>query len=94
MHKFSIEDKLKASLAKLFRRDKTTYEAVMRKIDEILTCEDINHYKNLRSPLQEFKRVHVKGPFVLTFRYLISDDKMVLYDFDHHDKIYGKCVVG
>ncbi|MBN2459621.1 addiction module toxin RelE [Candidatus Woesearchaeota archaeon] len=88
MRKFSIEDDMKAKLIKLSKRDKVTYEALMRKIDEILSCEDVNHYKNLKKPLQGLKRVHVKGPFVMTFKYLESNDKVVFYDFDHHDKIY------
>jgi YafQ family addiction module toxin component len=90
MRKFSIEIKLKKNLTKLNKRDKATYEAIIKKMDEILSCEDINHYKNLRAPLQEFKRVHVKGSFVLTFKYLISEDIIVFYDFNHHDRIYSK----
>jgi mRNA-degrading endonuclease RelE of RelBE toxin-antitoxin system len=88
MRKFSIEDNLKAKLIRLCRRDNATYEALMGKIDEILNCKDVNHYKNLRKPLQDLKRVHIRGPFVLTFKYLKSDNKIVFYDFDHHDRIY------
>jgi mRNA-degrading endonuclease RelE of RelBE toxin-antitoxin system len=62
----------------------------MKKIEEILSNEDLDHYKNLRVPLQNFKRVHVRGPFVLTFKYIKSEDKIVFYDFDHHDYIYSK----
>ncbi|PIU30461.1 addiction module toxin RelE [Candidatus Woesearchaeota archaeon CG07_land_8_20_14_0_80_44_23] len=88
MRKFSIEDGLKAKLIRLCKRDKVTYDALMGKIDEILNCEDVNHYKNLRKPLQDLKRVHIKGPFVLLFKYLESENKVVFYDFDHHDRIY------
>ncbi|MCX6710556.1 MAG: addiction module toxin RelE [Candidatus Woesearchaeota archaeon] len=88
MRKFSIQDGLKAKLIRLCKRDKVTYDALMGKIDEILNCEDVNHYKNLRKPLQDFKRVHIKGPFVMTFKYLEPENKIVFYDFDHHDKIY------
>lgn len=90
MHKFSVEDDLKEKFIKLCKRDKNTYEILMKKIEEILTCDDVDHYKNLRAPLQEFKRVHIKGPFIMTFKYLESEDKVVFYDFDHHDKIYNK----
>lgn len=88
MREFSIEDKLKAKLIKLCKRDKNTYEILMKKIDEILSCDDVNHYKNLRVPLQDFKRVHIKGPFVMTFKHIESENKVVFYDFDHHDKIF------
>jgi len=90
MRNFSIEDSLKAKLAKLYKRDKAAYESLMKKIDEIISCKDIDHYKNLRAPLQDFKRVHIKGPFVMTFKYLESKDKVAFYDFDHHDNIYVK----
>ena len=90
MREFSIEEKLKKTLVKLFRKDRVTYEILMRKIEEILSCKDVAHYKNLKSPLQEFKRVHVRGPFILTFKYVESKDKVVFYDFDHHDYIYKK----
>lgn len=90
MHKFSVEEGLKKTLSKLLKKDRVTYEIVMRKIEEIISNKDINHYKNLRSPLQDFKRVHVRGPFILTFKYIESEDKIIFYDFDHHDYIYEK----
>lgn len=88
MREFSIEDDLKKTINKLFQKDRATYEALMRKMQEILECIDVNHYKNLRKPLQYLKRVHIRGPFVLTFKYLESEDKIVFYHFDHHDNIY------
>lgn len=89
MRKFSIEDSLKKTISKLSKRDKSMYEALMGKISEVLSCPDVNHYKNLRKPLEDYKRVHIKGPFVLLFKYLPSEDKVLFYDFDHHDNIYG-----
>ncbi|MBI4017280.1 MAG: addiction module toxin RelE [Candidatus Aenigmarchaeota archaeon] len=83
-----MEENLKKTLAKLFKKDRTTYEVLMNKINDILTCEGVNHYKNLRKPLQHLKRVHINGPFVLTFKYQEEEDKVVFYDFDHHDYIY------
>ena len=61
MRKFSIEENLKAKLEKLFKKDTVTYYALMRKMDEILNSNEINHYKNLRRPLQHLKRVHRDG---------------------------------
>ena len=88
MRKFSIEDNLNKTIAKLFKKDHETYSSLMKKMQEILTCEDVNHYKNLRKPLQHLKRVHIRGPFVLAFKYNESDDRVVFYDFDYHDSIY------
>jgi len=89
MRKFSIETGLKKTLSKLHKKDRVTYEILLKRIEEIL-AGDINHYKNLRNPLQDFKRVHVRGPFILTFKYIESEDKIIFYDFDHHDYIYVK----
>ena len=90
MREFLIEDRVKKSLKRLSKKDKALHNALMEKMDEILTCQDVNHYKNLRKPLQHLKRVHIKGSFVLTFQYIESEDKVVFYDFDHHDVIYAK----
>ena len=90
MREFSIEENLKKSLERLIKKDRETYNALMRKMQEILTSKDVNHYKNLRKPLQHLKRVHIRGPFVLTFKHIQSEDKIMFYDFNNHDKIYRR----
>lgn len=89
MREFSIEEDLRKNLSKISKKDKILYIAIIKKIEEILTCEDFNHYKNLKKPLQIFKRVHVRSSFVLTFKYLSSEDKVVFYRLKHHDDIYS-----
>lgn len=89
MRKYSVEDNLSKRLKKLFRKDKVLYYVLMNKMDEILNVEDVAHYKNLRSPLQDFKRVHVKSSFVLIFKYIPSEDRVIFFDLDHHDDIYS-----
>ncbi|PIU82410.1 addiction module toxin RelE [Candidatus Micrarchaeota archaeon CG06_land_8_20_14_3_00_50_6] len=88
MREFSVKEHLRGKVDKLLKKDKETYDALMGKMNEIPDCADVNHYKNLRKPMQHLKRVHVLGPFVLTFHYIESEDKIIFYDFDHHDKIY------
>ncbi|MBS3097859.1 addiction module toxin RelE [Candidatus Woesearchaeota archaeon] len=88
MHKFSVEEKLRKIIGKLSKKDPSMFNDLLGKINEIINCENIDHYKNLRKPLQHLKRVHIKGPFILTFRYIESEDKVLFYDFDHHDRIY------
>lgn len=89
MRKYSVEDNLGKHMKKRFRKDKVLYYALMNKMDEILNVADVAHYKNLRSPLQDFKRVHVKGSFVLIFKYIPSEDRVIFFDFGHHDNIYN-----
>ena len=70
MREFSIEVSLNKNLSKIFKKDRSMYDTIMKKIEKILTCDDINHYKNLKKPLQDFKRVHIKSSFVLIFKYI------------------------
>ncbi|HLD11124.1 MAG TPA: addiction module toxin RelE [Candidatus Nanoarchaeia archaeon] len=88
MHKFEIEEKFHQTLKKLFKKNKKRYEIVWKKINEIINNSDIEHYKNLKFPMNEFKRVHIDKGFVLIFKYDKTNDKIKFYDLDHHDKIY------
>ena len=83
---YEIHPDLDKILSKLAKRDKVQFEAILKKIDEIIHCDDINHYKNLRSPLHRYKRVHVHSSFVLIFK--VEDDAVVFRYYDHHDNIY------
>ena len=60
-------------LAKLEQKDKQLYENLLNKMKEVLNSSDIEHYKNLRYDLKEFKRVHV-GHFVLIFQFNKSEE--------------------
>ena len=54
MHKFSIEHKLEKKLVKILKKDKVLYNFIMSKIEETLDNKEVDHYKNLRKPLQDF----------------------------------------
>ncbi len=90
MREFSVESTLKTKLKRVYKKDKDLYEAVIKKMREIVASKDIGHYKNLKKPLQEFKRVHVKKSFVLIFKYVKKTDTVLFFDLDHHDKVYKK----
>ncbi|MEK6834833.1 MAG: type II toxin-antitoxin system RelE/ParE family toxin [Nanoarchaeota archaeon] len=87
MHKFLIEKKLERILIKLEKKDNILYSQVKKKIGEIIKSLDIEHYKNLRHDLKDYKRIHF-GSFVLLFRYDKNNDFVYFIDFDHHDNIY------
>lgn len=87
MREFEIKPELKKKLIRLFKKDKNTYEKVMRKIKGIIDSYDIEHYKNLRYDMKDYKRVHI-GHFVLVFSYDESKDIVSFEDFRHHDDIY------
>lgn len=74
-------------LEKLQKKDKQIYENLLNKIEEILNIPDIEHYKNLRYSMKDYKRAHI-GHFVLIFKFDKINNIVSFSDFDHHDKIY------
>ena len=60
----------------------------MKKIEEVFTSTDVEHYKNLRHSMKGRKRVHVASSFVLVFSYDPQRDYITFMDYDHHDIIY------
>jgi YafQ family addiction module toxin component len=87
MYSYEIVPSLQKILNKLSKKDKNVYEQVLKKIQDIISTFNVEHYKNLRYTLKEEKRVHI-GHFVLTFTFIKEEDKIKFLDFDHHDKIY------
>ena len=87
MREFEIKPELNKKLVKLSKKDKNMFEAVMKKIEEVVSSGDIEHYKNLRYDMKESKRVHI-GHFVLVFGYDKAKDFVSFEDYDHHDNIY------
>lgn len=59
---------------------------MLKKVQEIV--QNPHHYKNLRTPLKKWKRVHIKKHFVLTFSVDKNKKIVTLEDFDHHNNIY------
>ena len=88
-HQFEYSEKLQKILDKLSKKNGEIYEQIIKKINEIINSEDVEHYKNLRHDLKEFKRVHI-GHFVLMFKLDKNKNLISFEDFDHHDNIYKK----
>ncbi len=62
---------------------------VIKKIYQILNCENINHYKNLKNDLKDFKRVHINIHFVILFKLDKKSNIIYFYKYEHHNKIYN-----
>ena len=76
-------------MRKLSKKDKSLYEQLLKKMNEIIESYELEHYKNLRYNIKDSKRVHI-GHFVLIFQYNKKSDTIMFDDFDHHDNIYKK----
>ena len=87
MYNFDVSENLEKILIKLAKKDKDLYNKVLKKIDEIINFEDINHYKNLRYNMKNSKRVQI-GHFVLIFQYKKEENLILFDDYDHHDNVY------
>ncbi|MBA3064784.1 addiction module toxin RelE [Candidatus Woesearchaeota archaeon] len=74
-------------LRKLKQKDPALFRAVQRKINQIaqLDRETINHFKNLRGNMSNYKRVHI-GSFVLMFK--VENDTIIFDKLRHHDEAY------
>jgi mRNA-degrading endonuclease RelE of RelBE toxin-antitoxin system len=84
---FDVSEHLEKKLLKFSRKDKELYNKILKKIEEVIYSEDVQHYKNLRYNMKNSKRVHL-GHFVLIFQYREEENLILFDDFDHHDKIY------
>ncbi len=52
MRSYEIKPSLRKILKKVSKKDKAAYEQILKKIEEIIDSQDIDHYKNLKKPLQ------------------------------------------
>jgi YafQ family addiction module toxin component len=89
MRRYEVAPSLQKILNKLLKRDGQLCERVLKKIEEIVNCEDAEHYKNLSYDLKDKKRVHI-GPFVLVFKLVKEENKILFLDFGNHDEIYAR----
>ena len=87
MYSLKIDEILMKKLDKLSKKNKKQAEIILKKAEEIL--QNPHRYKNLRAPLQMWKRVHIDNHFVLTFSVDEHNKTVTLEDFDHHDTIYN-----
>ncbi len=87
MYRKKFGEKVDKRLRKLAKKNSKAHEAVWKKVNEILT--NPNHYKNLKRPLQRYKRVHIgDNSFLLCFRVDEENRTVVFVWFGHHDDSY------
>lgn len=87
-----LSDNLKEILKKLYSKDKKLFLELQKKMNQIISCDKdtINHYKNLRYGLSDYKRVHIGKSFVLAFSVDIQNNIIVFDRLEHHDKAYKR----
>jgi len=89
MYNCEIRPTLQKILKKLSKKDNQTRERIIKKIEEIINSNSLEHYKNLKYDMKDYKRVQIKES-VLIFSFNKTKNLIVFEDFSHHDKIYLK----
>ena len=85
-YEIEIRERLYNTFKKLEKKDKKKLEIINKKVQDI--AKDPYRFKPLKKPLQHLRRVHINSNFVLIYSVKEQEKKVVLEDFDHHDKIY------
>jgi YafQ family addiction module toxin component len=86
VYRLAVKESLDRKFKKLQNKDKELLRQIDNKIRDIL--EGPQRFKPLRKPLQNKRRVHVGGSFVLIYEVNEKDKIVTLCDFDHHDNVY------
>jgi mRNA interferase RelE/StbE len=86
MFELAIRESLDRKFKRLQTKDKEMLRLIEKKVKEILA--DPYRFKPLKKPMQNKRRVHVGGPFVLVYEINEKEQLVTLLDFDHHDSIY------
>ena len=86
MYRLAVKENLDKNFKKLQKKDKEILRIIERKVQDILG--DPYRFKPLRRPLQNKRRVHIAGSFVLIYEIDEEGKIVTLLDFDHHDNVY------
>lgn len=86
MYKLAIKESLDKKFKRLRTKDKELLRLIEKKVNDILV--DPYRFKSLRKPMQNKRRLHIGGPFVLIYEISEKEHLVTLLDFAHHDNIY------
>jgi len=91
MLNFQISEKLKKKLQVISKKDKILALIFSKKVEEVIShnSKTINTYKNLKSPLNELKRIHLTNNFILLFQFNQKENCIIFIDILHWDKAYN-----
>jgi YafQ family addiction module toxin component len=85
MYNLEIKESVDQIFRKLFKKDKISLEYINKKISEIR--ENPYHFKPLKKPLQNFRRVHI-GNYVLIYSITEQTKTVIIEKYKHHDEAY------
>lgn len=86
MYTIKTSSRIDKIFLKLGKKNPKQMEIIGKKIEGIV--KNPQRYKNLRTPMEMYKRVHIDSHFVLMFSVDEKSKTVILEDYDHHDNIY------
>lgn len=85
MYNLEIRESVDKLFAKLSKKDKVSFEYINKKIIEIR--QNPYHFKPLRNPMQNYRRVHI-GSYVLIYSINENSKTIIIERYKHHDEAY------
>ena len=85
MYNIEVKKDVERILKKLAKKDKVSSGYISKKIKQIK--ESPYHFKPLRAPMQNFRRVHI-GNFVLVYSIDENRKTVIIEKYEHHDIVY------
>jgi YafQ family addiction module toxin component len=84
-YSLEVVEKVDKIFKRLQRKDPIQFEALSKKVNEILT--NPHQFKPLRAPMQHMRRVHV-GSFVVVYEIDEERRAVTIRRYEHHDYVY------
>ncbi|MBI4162181.1 MAG: type II toxin-antitoxin system mRNA interferase toxin, RelE/StbE family [Candidatus Aenigmarchaeota archaeon] len=84
MYSLEISETCEKDIKRLIKNNMPLKDALGKAINKILLSPE--HFKPLKAPLQNMRRVHVLSSFVLIYE--IKGETVRLLRFAHHDEAY------
>lgn len=90
MFNYNTTDKLRKKLKILSKKDKNLALNFKKKILEIIYKDEetINTYKNLKNPMNKYKKIYLTANYILLFEINIKNKIIFFIDIIHKDKVY------
>ena len=85
MYNLEIIENVERIFRKLAKKDRVSFEYINKKVAEIR--ENPYHFKPLRAPMQNFRRVHI-GNFVLIYSIDEKRKTIIIEKYEHHEIVY------
>jgi len=85
MYNLEVRESVSKLFSKLVKKDRVSFDYISKKIREIR--ESPYHFKPLRKPMQNFRRVHI-GHFVLVYSINEENKSVIIEKYEHHDTVY------